>query len=249
LPGRSKIPVLPPDVRADQGQNDDVPEERRRRIMDEVKLLEGKYTFHKSDYEGSLICLRYGDPWRRFVGDKAVHALFDECVDLRNKLAEKDAALKKAEGEPVRLGFLFNETSGITDIFTVDEDGDEIDREVDAECLLEMIASYHKRVETAESELAPLRAYKADIEAATKMIMDEKCPSDEKHCTCVPLLRAKLETVYEGIEEALDYARDEETCRMVIPALEQIVDDDSETLMEAINRVDGEIIDNELGTD
>jgi hypothetical protein len=30
--------------------------------------------------------------------------------------------------------------------------------------------------------------------------------------------------VYEGIEEALGYARDEETCRMVIPALEQILE-------------------------
>ena len=37
-------------------------------------------------------------------------------------------------------------------------------------------------------------------------------------------LKDKLEKVYEAVQEALDYARDEETCRMVIPALEQILE-------------------------
>lgn len=34
--------------------------------------------------------------------------------------------------------------------------------------------------------------YKADIENACKMAMDEKCTLDQKHCTCVPLLRMKV---------------------------------------------------------
>lgn len=31
------------------------------------------------------------------------------------------------------------------------------------------------------------------IEQATRMVMEERCPSDERHCTCVPLLRKQLE--------------------------------------------------------
>lgn len=40
--------------------------------------------------------------------------------------------------------------------------------------------------------IAELEAYKADIANSIRMATDEECTSDEKHCTCVPLLREKL---------------------------------------------------------
>lgn len=49
-------------------------------------LEDGKYEF-KLDGEGNLICLRYGQPWRDFTGDKAVRALYDQVVGLDEELA------------------------------------------------------------------------------------------------------------------------------------------------------------------
>ena len=42
-----------------------------------------------------------------------------------------------------------------------------------------------------------LRAYKEDVENATFGAMDERCDCDERHCTCVPLLRAKVKRLRE----------------------------------------------------
>lgn len=46
-----------------------------------VRLEAGKYNFFK-DATGLLRCYRYGEPWREFLGDKAVSALFDRCQEL-----------------------------------------------------------------------------------------------------------------------------------------------------------------------
>lgn len=56
-------------------------------MMDEGKYMleEGKYTFYLSD-TGTLLCDRYHlKEWREFLDDKAVHALFDEVMRLREE--------------------------------------------------------------------------------------------------------------------------------------------------------------------
>lgn len=55
--------------------------------MDKVVLEDGKYLFALSE-DGRLYCERYSEPWRSFLGDKAVHALFQEVLTLRASLAE-----------------------------------------------------------------------------------------------------------------------------------------------------------------
>jgi len=52
------------------------------------------------------------------------------------------------------------------------------------------------RFASPEEKIKDLSAYKEDIENATKGAMDETCVT-EKHCSCVPLLRAKI----KGLEE------------------------------------------------
>jgi len=49
-------------------------------------LCEGKYIF--CEEESILKCLRYGEPWREFVGDKAVSALFDFAMACLVELPE-----------------------------------------------------------------------------------------------------------------------------------------------------------------
>ena len=60
-----------------------------RGIMDEIILSDGKYRFYTKKDGGTLFCDRYGEKWREFIGDNAVHALFNECFELK-KLLESD---------------------------------------------------------------------------------------------------------------------------------------------------------------
>ena len=41
--------------------------------------------------------------------------------------------------------------------------------------------------------IANLEAELADWQEGSRIIMEEKCPPDEKHCTCVPYLRKQLQ--------------------------------------------------------
>ncbi len=52
-------------------------------MIKKVELSDGKYTFYESNH--ILKCHRYGEPWREFTGDNAVHALFDYCIELLEK--------------------------------------------------------------------------------------------------------------------------------------------------------------------
>ena len=61
--------------------------------MDEIILDEGKYKFFVKD--GLLCCDRYGEKWRDFIGDNAVHALFDECLEVKNQLTKEILTLRR----------------------------------------------------------------------------------------------------------------------------------------------------------
>jgi hypothetical protein len=54
--------------------------------------LDGKYQFIET--EGfKLKCDRYNEPWRDFVGDKAVGRLFSHAVELQEKIDLLDNAI------------------------------------------------------------------------------------------------------------------------------------------------------------
>jgi len=57
-------------------------------VGDEITLDEGKYHFYIKDY--SLYCDRYGEKWREFIGDNAVHSLFDLCIMLSKKGMDRE---------------------------------------------------------------------------------------------------------------------------------------------------------------
>lgn len=50
----------------------------------EITLSDGKYTFKIDSDRGVLACLRYGKPWREFIGDHAVHSLYDHAVAIES---------------------------------------------------------------------------------------------------------------------------------------------------------------------
>ena len=43
-----------------------------------------------------------------------------------------------------------------------------------------------------EEEIKRLQAWKADVMESQRIVMEEKCAGDERHCTCVPILRREL---------------------------------------------------------
>jgi hypothetical protein len=51
--------------------------------MNELILEDGKYRFYIENY--TVKCDRYGEPWRDFVGDKAIYALLTHAIDLQQR--------------------------------------------------------------------------------------------------------------------------------------------------------------------
>lgn len=54
-------------------------------MNDAIVFENGKYEF-LIDAHNNLICNRYGQPWREFIGDKAVYCLFMECLRVKQVL-------------------------------------------------------------------------------------------------------------------------------------------------------------------
>ena len=63
----------------------------------------------------------------------------------------------------------------------------------------------HQENEGDECPLCQLEAELSDIKESHRIVMDEKCPSDEVHCTCVPVLRAENEALRELWLERKDW--------------------------------------------
>lgn len=56
------------------------------KTKEEILLYDGKYCFIKEGVD--LKCLRYGKEWREFIGDNAIHALFDYAKELEKYVPE-----------------------------------------------------------------------------------------------------------------------------------------------------------------
>lgn len=69
-------------------------------LAQKVILCDGKYTFRCTE-SGFLVCDRYNEKgWRDFFGDKAVHALFDEVIRLREKARRSPDTLTDTSASP-----------------------------------------------------------------------------------------------------------------------------------------------------
>ena len=64
---------------------------------------------------------------------------------------------------------------------------------VDAKAVLKAMRNSAFCPEPWAYTLAHLLADLEDWERASKKVMSEQCPPDERHCTCVPFIRKRLE--------------------------------------------------------
>ena len=54
------------------------------------------------------------------------------------------------------------------------------------------------------AEVERLKAELEDIAESHRMVMNEQCPGDEIHCTCVPILKREIAALTKALEEALN---------------------------------------------
>ena len=75
------------------------------------------------------------------------------------------------------------------------------------------IARLSAEVERLKAECDKLQEQLDDIATAHRQVMEERCPTDEIHCTCVPILKAEIaakDAEIAALVKALDEATYEE---------------------------------------
>lgn len=77
-------------------------------MIEEIKLEHGKYTFQHDTETGRLTCLRHGEAWRDFIGDKAVFALFSALHDKQYKMTHHSAVTLTVHALTVKENKKFN---------------------------------------------------------------------------------------------------------------------------------------------
>jgi len=70
---------------------------------------------------------------------------------------------------------------------------------VDAKAVLKAMRNSAFCPEPWAYTLAHLLADLEDWERASKKVMSEQCPPDERHCTCVPFIRKRLEAAEKAL--------------------------------------------------
>ena len=63
----------------------------------------------------------------------------------------------------------------------------------------------HAQVENEE-----LKEESDNFDKICKMVIEEKCPSDELHCTCVPILRMEIDRLKEKVKELENTLKDKD---------------------------------------
>jgi len=63
-------------------------------------------------------------------------------------------------------------------------------------------------LDAERAEVERLEAELADWRETQRSVMAEKCPTDERHCTCVPMLRKEIESL-RALERSLGQALNE----------------------------------------
>jgi hypothetical protein len=64
-----------------------------------IKMSDNKYHFFE-DKQKNLVCYRYETPWREFIGDKAVHRLYDLAIELQSDNEKLKEAILKYGNNP-----------------------------------------------------------------------------------------------------------------------------------------------------
>ena len=69
-------------------------------------------------------------------------------------------------------------------------------------------------------EVVRLRGWKAELERAAAEVMDERMSGDERHCTCVPLLRRECERLRDECDECRRLLREAlQACEVYLPVV------------------------------
>lgn len=117
-------------------------------------------------------------------GDYGWSLPYQKTLDLHQKLRERDAEIK-------RLRMAVGCATTIK--------GDMVMRADDPLGMMQEVCQY---AATLTAERDDLKDWKEDVLDQMRTTMDEECGKDEKHCTCVPLLRHQVKEMQSSVNLA-----------------------------------------------
>lgn len=144
---------------------------------------------------------------------------------------EKENKILSLKTEPVRIGFIHDNVNGITDIFVVDEDGDEVDQSVKAESLMEYINTLKDRFDFLKAEVGRLEkenkilSLKCKGTLANNLCPDHRDKQAGKQCLActVESLSTTIEKVRSWLQDKIDYSASHDHIHMRMQELKAIL--------------------------
>ena len=90
------------------------------------------------------------------------------------------------------------------------------------------------KIERLQDENTNLRDELSVIAEEHRMVMSEKCPSDEMHCTCVPVLRREIARLREAKRELVETL--EKCCESFRDNLSKYAYKNEPSMLSALNK-------------
>ncbi|MFB3926603.1 MAG: hypothetical protein ACE14T_11175 [Syntrophales bacterium] len=183
--------VLYSDLTALQAKHEERDEELSGELlatMEELEDVKAKAEHEILNLKQEIDCLTLTVEELELERDRRDEVWRNKYSMVQNDLAKAWQERDRLREEPVHLGFFYNDEDGITNIYILDQDGNEIEREVRAKCLLERISKYFDRAKSAESESAKLKAElermraEIDIASVAGIYMDRSLADFRKAC-------------------------------------------------------------------
>jgi len=88
-----------------------------------------------------------------YMGCDTADWLAETVVELRAELAACRERADIAESSPIHIGFAHNDDEGVLALYILDEENEEIDREVKADCLLRYIKRRYEKIKNENASL------------------------------------------------------------------------------------------------
>ena len=87
------------------------------------------------------------------------------------------------------------------------------------------IRYWRERAIKAEDENARLKMIIDDYRSDIAKVLNDRCPTDEKHCGCVPILRGQINNYQKALELIITVSELSQAITLARRALEEVRDE------------------------
>ena len=93
------------------------------------------------------------------------------------------------------------------------------------EALRYMLAEVEEKLTSVEEENARLKMIIDDYRSDIAKVLNDRCPTDEKHCGCVPILRGEINNYKKTLELIINVSELSQAITLARRALEEVRDE------------------------